>query len=276
MDQQRPAVADPPAPVADVGPGRPVAVGAVDVQHVDRVGDVAVGGGGERARRGGPGRRRRPRRGWPRTTARSSAASSAKPVDLLRAAVVAGVRVDGDDLDAVGRGRRPARSSSARGSCRSRRSARPAGQRAAAANSRRPWSARHPAVDVGRRAPAPRPRRRSLIATYTPRPNTTTHATPEHLQHAVAGEDLLGRGAAALLEDEQRSAAARSASARSTARRTASRCRPSLGLERPLAVAHQRRAAATRRARCAGSRASSRRASSATAAASSPISRSSA
>ena len=48
MDQQRAAVGDARAPVADVGAGRAVAVGAVDVQHVDRAVDVAVGGVGER------------------------------------------------------------------------------------------------------------------------------------------------------------------------------------------------------------------------------------
>ena len=48
VDQQRPAVADSPAPIPQVGPGRPVAVGTVDVQHVDRTGDRVVRRGGER------------------------------------------------------------------------------------------------------------------------------------------------------------------------------------------------------------------------------------
>ena len=80
VDQQRAAVGRPDAPQSRMSAraGR-VPVGAVDVQHVDRVGDLAVGDVGERARRGEPGRRRRRRRGWPRNTSWSSLAASAKP-----------------------------------------------------------------------------------------------------------------------------------------------------------------------------------------------------
>ena len=79
------------------------------------------------------------RRGW-RGTRRGPSPPRREALDLLRAAVVAGVRVDGDDLGAGGRGRRPARSSSGRGSCRSRRSRRRPGSAAAASYSRAPWS----------------------------------------------------------------------------------------------------------------------------------------
>ena len=49
MDQQRPAVHDPVAPLGDVGTRRAVAMGAVDVQDVDGIVDVGVGVDGERA-----------------------------------------------------------------------------------------------------------------------------------------------------------------------------------------------------------------------------------
>ena len=59
-----------------------------------------------------------------------------------------------------------------------------------------------PALDA-----APEAGRRVVRASrhprYTPRPNTTTHATPEQLQHPVAGEDLLRCPTVAVLEHEQ-------------------------------------------------------------------------
>ena len=78
VDQQRPAVGQPAAPVADVGPGRAVAVGAVDVQHVDRVGDGGVGDVGEAGDVAHPVGHAGPAR-LASNTARSLAASSTKP-----------------------------------------------------------------------------------------------------------------------------------------------------------------------------------------------------
>ena len=95
---------DPAPPFGDVAPGRCVPVGAVDVEHVDRIVDLGVGGIRERADvtdpTGDPGRREV---GVEHRMVVGRLGLEAD--ELLRAAIVAGVRVDGDDLDTIGRRR---------------------------------------------------------------------------------------------------------------------------------------------------------------------------
>ena len=124
-----------------------------------------------------------------------------------------------------------ARSSSGRGSCRSRRSRPPAGHRAAACvQARRPGRRviqPSTSADSGQRRVE-----RSHVAhrRYTPRPNDD-RPTP---RRAPAAPGRWRRPPPARLRGpargRARSAAGRSASARSTARRTASRCRPISGV----------------------------------------------
>ena len=64
VDEHRAAVGHPDPVVADVGERRRVAVGAVDVQHVDRVHDRRRGHRRRTSAGAAPGRRRRRVRGW--------------------------------------------------------------------------------------------------------------------------------------------------------------------------------------------------------------------
>ena len=126
VDQQRAAVGDAPAPVADVGAGRTEAVGAVDVEDVDRAFDGAVGGVGEGRHVADPIGRRRLAAGWPRRRhdrrppRRRSRRSPAGPCRCRRAGRWPRPRP-------CRRRRRRGRSSTGPGSCRSRRSGRPPG-----------------------------------------------------------------------------------------------------------------------------------------------------
>ena len=98
MDQHRAAVADPGTPVADVASGRRIPVCPVDVEHVDRAVDLAECG-----------IRERPDVAHPIADAGAFEVGKERLVvvggggfesaDLLRTAVVAGMRVDGDDVD---------------------------------------------------------------------------------------------------------------------------------------------------------------------------------
>ena len=197
VDQHRAAVGDASAPVADVGPRRRVPVRTVDVEHVDRAVDVGEGVVGEH-RAGGGTRSATPAAArLARNTAWSSAASSSIPVDLLRATVVAGVRVDGDDLDAGRRRRWRARSCerprklpistivpAGRAAPSRRRTASTPGR---ASSSRR---RRRPASMTARRS-GPCALRRHRRRDRRRRPSSS----PRNCSSTVAGEDLLGRGA---------------------------------------------------------------------------------
>ena len=143
--------------------------------------------------------------------------------------------------------RRPARWCCARGSCRSRRSGHRHVVAAAASYSRSRLVGRHPAVDAVDRASS-RSRRTGVRAhaTYTPKPNTDDPDQAEHLQRAVGGEDLLRRGAVALLEDQR---VAQQGGRHRHDRQLVERPRRAgelLGVERPDAVRHQRCTAADR------------------------------
>ena len=99
MDGERASVGDARSPVADVVAGGTVAMSAVDVQEVDRVGDLVVGGVGEGAdvthpiaHPGGG------EVGGERLVVEVGLGFEAG--DLLRASVVAGMRIDRNDLDA--------------------------------------------------------------------------------------------------------------------------------------------------------------------------------
>ena len=199
-----PPSATPAAPVADVGAGRAVAVGAVDVEDVDRVVDVAVGGVGERrhvahpsatpARRrlaskasrsvgrlggvagrspAGRGRCRRAGR-WPRPRRRRRRPTASTIVERPRKLPISTIRP-------------------------------PAGQRAAAAYRRPALVVGHPAVDAGGQRQHRRQHRSTRRSSAGTPPGRTRPPTPRpsSLQHPVAGEDLLRRGAPALLEDER-------------------------------------------------------------------------
>ena len=163
-------------PVADVGPRRRVAMGAVDVEHVDRAVDLVERGIGEHAQVGDPiGSRRRPSR-LATKAAWSSVGGVRVAADLLRAAVVAGVGVDGEDLAPPRERRWRARSSSAPGNCRSRRSAHRAGIAVRPRTAPRPDCA---SSIPRRRRPRSTPRRTCASThVYTARPNTITQITP--------------------------------------------------------------------------------------------------
>ena len=102
MDQHRPAVGHGRAPVPDVGAGWSEAVRAVDVEQVDRRRDLLAGGLGGQPHVAHPvlhpgAREVGEERGM------VALAVVLPALQLLGSAVVPGVRVDGDDLDA-GRG----------------------------------------------------------------------------------------------------------------------------------------------------------------------------
>ena len=129
----------------------------------------------ENARRDAPGRRRR----------RVEVVAEGVPVgrrlrgepgDLPGTAVVAGVRVDGDDLDAGGRhrGQHDRRATAEAADLDDA----PAGAAAGRSVVQAATLVRgHPAVDVGGQL-APGVVTSSFHRTYTARPNTMTHATP--------------------------------------------------------------------------------------------------
>ncbi len=150
VDQQRAAVADPRAPLGDVAPRRRVPVGPVDVEHVDRIADLGVRGLRERADVTNPIRRPLPRSRLALNTAWSSAASASNPTSscgprslpacgsMATISTPSGAAVARTIVDLP----RKLPISTIRP---------PGGHRAAAANSRRPCSARHPAFDRGDR-----------------------------------------------------------------------------------------------------------------------------
>ena len=172
MDEQGAAGGDAPPPVTHVGPRRGIAVGAVDVQHVDV---------GVRPQRGRPPsdaltwrtRWRIPAAARLRSKAtRSVSRFAGIAVELPRAAVVAGVGVDGDDGRTLGcvtgedDGRQPAETADLDDL--------PSGGHAAAAEAS---SAACPAVSQ------PSTPRGTDVANrrhvrYTPSPKVTIHASP--------------------------------------------------------------------------------------------------
>ena len=181
MDEQRAAVGDPSTPIAQVRPGRRVPVGAVDVQHIDRTRHRFVSRRGERGHVADPvgdaGTGEVP---LERFTVVSGLGGVA--AELLRAAVIAGVRIDGHDL------RTPRR-----GSCQHDRRAPseaadlhdPPAFGAASCGREQPPSlvVRHPSFDVlGRRQRGVDVGSCALLAhrRYTPSPYTTTHASPSN------------------------------------------------------------------------------------------------
>ncbi len=102
MDQHRATVGHPRAPVADVGTGGGVAVGAVDVEHVDRSVHVDQSGVGELADVTDPiGHSGAFEVGEEHRVIVGCGVGVA--VDLLRSAIVAGMGIDGDHRD-VGSG----------------------------------------------------------------------------------------------------------------------------------------------------------------------------
>ena len=139
VDEERAPGLDPGAPVAEVGPGGTVAMGAVDVQHVDRPVHQSMGVGGERGDvahpAGQPGRRQ-----------------VALEDGAIRLRLHARARRSRPGRDRCPRGdrwrpprRRRApprrgRSSNDRGSSRSRRSGLAAGRPPRPRSRRRPWS----------------------------------------------------------------------------------------------------------------------------------------
>ena len=161
-------------------PGPAVAMGTVDVQHVDRSGDGTVGGVGE----GGDVADAVGDAGAVQVGPEDLTVAGrlgGEPVDLLWSPVVAGVGIDGDDLDAGVR--RPAASTIVE---RPRKLPISTMRPPARAPGR---GCEQPASLVGRsssrrpRPSPPGPRRPSTVAgrrhdTYTARPNTTTQAAP--------------------------------------------------------------------------------------------------
>ena len=104
VDQQRAAVGDPRAPLGDVAPRWRVPVRTVDVEHVDRIADLGMRRLRERADVTDP--IRDPGRGEVGVERLVVAGGLGLESDeLLRTAIVAGVRIDGDHLDTVRRRR---------------------------------------------------------------------------------------------------------------------------------------------------------------------------
>ena len=195
MDQQGPAAGDPRTPSRPEVVARGAkAVGGVDVEEVDRVVDGGVGRVGEGPRRGAPGRPRRRARGCS-NAARSPSASS-----------------------------RTRRSPAARGRCRRGGRWRRTRRRAAAGAStiverprKLPISTMRPPAGHGRRRRTGRRPWSSVIQPSTggegqclvgwvigrtPQAEDHHPGRSEQLQHAVAGEHLLGRRATTVLEHE--------------------------------------------------------------------------
>ena len=242
-------------------------MGAVDVEDIDRVVDLGVGGVGEAGDVAHPlGDAGASEVGLERCPVSCRLVDEAG--ELLRTAIVAGVRVDRHDLDAGRRAAMPGRSWSDPGSCRSRRSGRRPGsvprrrtgagpgRRSSTPRRRRPApglrrvSPAQPRSDASDRAPARERPATACVAgersrshrPYTARPNRMTHAT-EQLQHAVAGEDLLGRRAPPSLQHQR---VAQQGGQHGHDRQLVEGPlggRPVAGLERPLAVAEERRSA---------------------------------
>ena len=176
MDQQGAAGRDPLAPVADVGAGRRVAMRPVDVEHCHLAGDLAVGGIAERAHMadavGHPGS---PQVRSEDLVVRGSGLS--ETLQLVGAAIVACVRVDGNDCDSLRRGAgehdRAAPTEAAdlddrvAGVGRGRSAVQALGLIRA-----------HPAVHVAHCLQRFLERSHSAHPTYTPSPNTIAHTTP--------------------------------------------------------------------------------------------------
>ena len=210
--------------------------------------DLGVGGVGERARRGAPDRRRPARC----EVGDEHVAVASPPRRRSRRSPAARGR-----CRRAGRWRRPRRRSAADGRQHDRRATAEAadlddpparrGSAAAAAYSRRPWSSViHPSTSAASASAS------SIVVigslslahrTYTARPNTTTHATPSSCSTRSLSEDLLRRRAAALLEHERvAQQGGEHRHDRQLVERPVGR-RLVAALERPLAVAEQRRPA---------------------------------